>query len=515
MEQTTRSTDSILKRYAFTLVVNFFRLGVGLVQSTLVPRALGPKAYGDFFFILNSATRLRGFLNLSAADAFFTYNSKNVRSGTALYVFALWTIIQLFLLLSFVAGSYMFGFGNLLFPDQAFWIVSILVVLEWLLFASALLIQFGDAKAETVKVQRANLIALFVQLILLIGLFLGSSLTLLTFTGVRFIYALVAIFIIVVFLRSRYREYIGSFEKKRVKPVLKYFISFCAPLVVLQVFGTFVEWFDRWFLQFVAGSVEQGFFSIAHQWSTVLLIFATSVLTILWREIAFAFSRADTERVQQLFSRAFKGLFFLTFFCCVPIIFNARIILVLVAGEAYESAATVLVFMMFYASYLMLSQLTTYCFYALEAVKLFGKVALVGLTIKLLLTYVLLAPHDFLVPGLGLGSLGLGIQNAVSGFAIVNINLYVLARLIGVRFWPFLGVQITILLILSFFGFLATLLAMQVTELFFLQLLIMGGLFLAMASLTVFFRPELVGITREELRYYAAVVARKVNRFYP
>jgi len=45
--------DSLKKRYFHKLFANLFGLGVSLITQAIIPRVLGPKAYGDFSFLTN------------------------------------------------------------------------------------------------------------------------------------------------------------------------------------------------------------------------------------------------------------------------------------------------------------------------------------------------------------------------------------------------------------------------------------------------------------------------------
>ena len=68
----TRKEDSLNKRYAYSLFANIVGLGAGMIAAMVIPRGLGPAAYGNFSFLTNFFQQLIGFLGLGTPNAFYT-----------------------------------------------------------------------------------------------------------------------------------------------------------------------------------------------------------------------------------------------------------------------------------------------------------------------------------------------------------------------------------------------------------------------------------------------------------
>ncbi|GAH85102.1 unnamed protein product, partial [marine sediment metagenome] len=64
--------DSLKKRYFFKLCANLIGLPISIVIQSIIPRGLGPSAYGDFTFLTNFFTKVTGFFDAGTSIAFYT-----------------------------------------------------------------------------------------------------------------------------------------------------------------------------------------------------------------------------------------------------------------------------------------------------------------------------------------------------------------------------------------------------------------------------------------------------------
>ena len=70
------STDSLKKRYFAKLSANFAGFAMSLVTEAIVPRGLGPRAYGNFSFLSNFFTQVVGMLDMGTSTCFYTKLSR-------------------------------------------------------------------------------------------------------------------------------------------------------------------------------------------------------------------------------------------------------------------------------------------------------------------------------------------------------------------------------------------------------------------------------------------------------
>ncbi len=292
--------------------MNAFKLVIGVINSTIVPKALGPKDFGDYQFLFRGSGSIRDASTFGTTAAFFTYSSKNVRSGNAFLIFLGWNVFQLILVIAIISASAFFNFRAFLYPDQSLYYIVVVSLLDWTNYVSLNLIQFGESKAENVYVQKINFYSNLVKLVATTGLYLYNVLDLNSYIVVNYIGSLFIVAIIMAhFLkrseRSRYFEPISLSE---IRQISRYFIAYCSPLIVYNIFGFVATYFDRWFLEFTSGSVEQAYFAVSFQWANISLLFTTSVLNIFWREISFSLAGKDFERVRRIYTKSVRSLFF-------------------------------------------------------------------------------------------------------------------------------------------------------------------------------------------------------------
>ena len=64
--------DSLKKRYSIKLLANIIAALINAVIVAVVPKALGPVAYGQFVYIQDFFMKFIGFLDMGSSIAFFT-----------------------------------------------------------------------------------------------------------------------------------------------------------------------------------------------------------------------------------------------------------------------------------------------------------------------------------------------------------------------------------------------------------------------------------------------------------
>jgi len=72
VEKDSLKEASLKKRYFAKLSTNLIGLGIGLITQAVIPRGLGPKAYGDFSFLSSFFIRVVGFLDMGTSIGFYT-----------------------------------------------------------------------------------------------------------------------------------------------------------------------------------------------------------------------------------------------------------------------------------------------------------------------------------------------------------------------------------------------------------------------------------------------------------
>ena len=92
--------DSLKKRYLFRLSTNLIGLSMSLLTQAIIPRGLGPKAYGDFSFLSNFFEQIVNFFDMGTSTGFYTKLSQRQRdTGLIIFYlrFSIFVAIALFL----------------------------------------------------------------------------------------------------------------------------------------------------------------------------------------------------------------------------------------------------------------------------------------------------------------------------------------------------------------------------------------------------------------------------------
>ena len=100
---------SLKKRYLAKLAANLVGLGINLVTQAIIPRGLGPKAYGDFSFLSNFFTQIMGFLDMGTSIGFYTKLSQRQKDFGLVSFYLSFTGLFSFLLLMFVGCIHVTG----------------------------------------------------------------------------------------------------------------------------------------------------------------------------------------------------------------------------------------------------------------------------------------------------------------------------------------------------------------------------------------------------------------------
>lgn len=413
--------DSVRSRYTVTLAVQLFRLLQSALSSTLVLRALGPVTYGNYSFLLSTATTLRGLFDNGSQQAFFTFSAQERASGSLTKLYGLVVAGQLVLVLSIVALAALTGKTGWLWHaqrlDQIFWVT----VLEWMIFLAASLQQLGDSKGLTVNLQ---LIGAAVSLVSIVGLLLlwsRARLNFYTFVWLNLASAGLTCASLAYWLLARHQAIFwrGTFE---IRHYVRRWWKFAAPIIPLQFYLPVVAYLGVYLIQRWYGPQEQGYYGLALQWSTFALLFTNAAVWIFWREIAHH-TAAGAFSVAAATYRQFSQLFFsLAVILACWLSAGSSVFVRVVAGDRYIPAGPVLAVMAFYPVAQTLGQLTTSALKATEQTARYSRWCLLLSVPDLILTYLLLAPRTARVPGLHLGALGLASKTAI--YALVSVQFY-------------------------------------------------------------------------------------------
>jgi O-antigen/teichoic acid export membrane protein len=520
------STDSSLKnRFAFKLASNVGSAFLGLAAMAVVPRALGPADYGRFEFLSMNFKLILDSLTLHVPTAFFNWISRkahkedaDVSVGVTLYVVA----AAILLFLGIIAISIESGLHATLWPDIPpvyLWEGFGLTVV---VFLFQLCTYLADGKALTVVLEKQRL----AQNTARTGLFLLLAgfglLSLHTYFASQILVAGIAAAVAIVWL---YRK--KAFTLKVVKPWLfppseitryvTFLKGYVRPLVVLVAVGFLLNYFDRWFLQFIGGSSQYGYFGLSDRLGAVAIIFTTAMTPLLTREFAFAYEEADKIRLAGLFDRIRIFLFLAAATSCFLSVSSAPLIDI-IGGDKFKGAVIPMSIMALYPIHQTFGQLSSSLMIATGQTGLYAKIGIFCAIAGIPVTYFLMAPPTYAIPGMGIGATGLAIKMVVMNVLGTNIQLFYNTRYLDTSFVKWVVLQLKVVVLLYAAAWAAYFVINRVPGdlllgLNFLHLApatfgtivrfgLAGLTYLAMVAVLVVAAPELAGVGKDEFRQF-------------
>ena len=437
--------DSLKKRYFIKLAKSGIDALINVILLLFVPRVLGPANYGSFNFIRDSFQKIIAISDLNLGNAHINYTARKENSGVATNVYFSYALLLGLLMFLFVTFGEVSGLGDLIFPGQKTEYLFLGVVLAYLMYLFTAMRGFADSKGATFGFELRSMAVSVVLFLALLVLFLTDSLNLTTFFMQR-----IALFILLLYFATRYLKQEVNFKPRfvniyepQVKAIIREFLLFSNPLITLSVFGLVFGFFDRWFLQFIYGSVSQGFFGLAFTLSSIAGLFLAPMTPLLMQSVAKADEMNDIVGVKSAFEMV-KFLYLLSAFLSIFFMFHTEEIVDLIGGNEYSGAGPTVLVMLLYPIHVVYGQFCGGVLIALRKTRLYRNGVLISILGGAFISYFLLAPKTYIIPGLELDSLGLAMKMVLIQLFSVNLLLYFVAKQINVKFSHYLLSQFVI-----------------------------------------------------------------------
>ena len=498
-----KKEDSLKKRYLAKLAANLIGLAIGVVTQAIIPRGLGPKAYGDFSFLSNFFAQITCFLDMGTSTCFYTKLSQRQQDFGLVSFYLSFTGIVFFLLLVFVGCIHVSGVYTTLLPDQLLFYIYLATVWGMLTWLVQVLNKMADAYGVTVSTEIARVIQKGLGLVLILALFFSNQLNLAHF----FLYHyFILIFLTLAFIwvmgRSGYSlRRSWKFTLDQIMAYTKEFYNYSHPLFVYALVGLIVGVLDRWMLQKFSGSVEQGFYGLSYQIGAVCFLFTSAMTPLITREFAIAFGEKDLREMARLFRRYIPMLYAIAAYFACFIVVEANKVTFIMGGGKFQHAALAVMIMAFYPIHQTYGQLSGSVFYATGQTALYRNIGVSFMLIGLPVTYFLIAPGHML--GLNAGATGLAIKMVALQFIGVNVQLWFNARLLRLHFWRYIGHQIVsvgCLLGIAAISMFVVDKGLGLHDKVILSFLLSGVLYTLMVMVLGYVQPVLFGLQRRDIR---------------
>ena len=400
-------SDSLIIRFFSKIFSRGSSFLFSLLTIGIVPRILGPEAYGSFNYLNTSLSRLIQFLQLRTNIAFFIKFSKKNEEKKIVGFFTFFLILIALITIFFVVILSQSTLSHYLFPDSARSTIYFVLIFSLLNYFVKSLRSMIDALGLTIKNELAFFLGSFLFTILILITYYLNILDL----NIYILISCSSSFFIVIYgllILKNYGEIKGNDFIINKDERINYqndFIKYVKPLIAISFLTFFSTIFDRWLLQKFYGSVDQGYFSLAFKLSGYFFVFTASIIPLIQREFAAEVEKGNYNRVKNIYYTYGQSLFFLSTIFGVFIAINSEFIISFIAGEEYLETQKILFLLIFYNLYRTKAQFATSFYYSIDDTKGLRKNAIIVNVFAIPLAFFLIAPSKFF--GFGLGSMGL------------------------------------------------------------------------------------------------------------
>jgi O-antigen/teichoic acid export membrane protein len=418
------SSLNLKNRILFSFISNVVRSILVFFNSLALARILGPVDFGRMSFLIATFLSLKGLLDMFTSSAFFTFLSQRSQTKKFVNIYISYLFIQIIIILIIL----------LLCPSSVIDLVwkgenKLLLVLAFLaVFMQnsiwGVVSQMAESQRKTVSAQKIqNAITIVIIFCNFLFWKTGKLNLEIIFISIFINWLIASSIAYKLYTPLEESEYYSRSFYSDLNSVFTQFKNYCLPFVPYVIVSFFYDFLDRWFLQNWSGSKEQGYYSIASQFSAVSLIATISLLKILWKEIAEAHHLQDSARVNYLFNKTNKILYVFGAILSCFFIPWIKEILDFFFGENYKSALIPMTIMFIYPIHQSIGQVIGTMYLALGLSKEYVIIGIIFMVISIFISYLLLAPRTSLFPGLALASSGLAIKMVL--MQIISANVYI------------------------------------------------------------------------------------------
>ena len=496
--------DSLKKRYSFKLFASIISGIIGAILISIIPKALGPIAYGQFTFLQNFFMQIIGFLDMGSSIAFFTKLSARHTRKELITFYFIYSLIVLSIVVFFIFTIGTFNYSQTILPDIPKEYIFMGLFFGFFTWYTQIFIKISDAYALTVSAELIKICHKIASLLLLLYFVYFTAFDLDSYF--YFHYLTLASFLVILswlFVKKQiFSKELFNLENFSIKNLSKEFIEYCHPLLLYSIVGLCVGFFDIWILQKMAGSIQTGFYGLAFSLSTICLIFTSAMIPIITREFAKSYEQKDLEEMKKLYLRYVPMLYSLAAYFGIFISVQSETVLNIFTDDKFKDAYVVLMIIAFYPIHQTYGQLSGSVFYATGQTLLYRNINLVSMGIGLILSILL-------IYYLELEAIGLAIKMLIGPLFATNIQLYYNAKFLNFKMKSFLFHQVYTVLFFVVLAYISSNITSFDSNI--LTFLISGFIYTILVIIATYIFPQVFATTRDEIKDIASKIVVKIK----
>lgn len=485
--------DSLKKRYMVKLFANIVNGLINIILVAIVPKALGPVAFGQFSYLQQFFSQIVGFLDAGTSMAFFTKLSANHHRSELITFYFIYSFIILVFITLFIYTIKGLGYTDSMFPnipDQYLYVGMGLGFLTWF---TQIYIKISDAYALTTSVELLKITHKISTMLLL--LYFVNYLVFDLSAYFYFNYLASISFILIIFLffirKSIFTKSLLTFNLQFYQ-LIKEFVIYSYPIFLFSIVGIGIGLFDIWLLQKMSGSTETGFYNLSYSIAAMCFLFTSAMTPIITREFSKSYEKQDIEHIIRLFHRYIPMLYSIAAFFAIFISFQSENLIHIFTDEKFKNATFALVIIAFYPIHQTYGQLTGSLFFATGQTNTYKNIGLISSLIGLPLTFLLLYVFQ-------LGALGLAWKIVIVQIIAVNIQLYFNCKFLKISITPFLKHQLYSVVFFVALAFISKVSLFSIDQIL-LNFIFSGAFYTLLVMIGGFIFPTIFATTRDEIR---------------
>ena len=339
-------TPTLARRYLFKLLANIASVPVYLIMEAILPRALGPRLYGEYSFATNLFYQLSGFLDMGTSTCLYNSLSRRQTEGSLIAFYM--RVSALVFGITMAVALFLFScptVGNALMPDVPLWLTPFAALWAFLTWWGRVLRSMNDAIGATVPSEIVRSTISLAAVGFLVLLFVCDVLNIATlFVQQYLMLGLTALGYWLVTVRcgrgcwENGGNLVLSLSRERRSAYTKEFFDYSNPLFVQALLAFLMIACERWLLQFFNGSTEQGFFALSQKVGMACFLFVSAMTPLLMRELSIAWGKKDVVAMGRLVDRFAPLLYVVAaYFSCFTLV-EAAAVVELFGGAEFAAA---------------------------------------------------------------------------------------------------------------------------------------------------------------------------------
>tara|TARA_R110000796_G_scaffold197152_2_gene313562 strand:- start:6294 stop:7775 length:1482 start_codon:yes stop_codon:yes gene_type:complete len=490
-------SDSLNRRYAIKLLANIVTGIINGLLVAIVPKALGPAAYGYFTFLQQFYSQLISFIDTSTSTSFFTKLSARNSRKELIKFYTLFSILLLLVLLLSVFLVKQLGYSAFFLtdiPDEYIYLGLWFGFLTWF---TQIFIKISDAYAITVSVEIIKIIHKLLMLGVLLYIVNHLTFDLSLYYYFHFL-SMVSFIFVLIFLFNNKGIISAAVLSVKVdyKRICFEFYKFCSPLFLFNCIAISIGIFDVWLLQNTSGSIETGFYGLAYSIAAMCFLFTAAMTPVISREFSKSFAENDLVEISKLFKRYVPMLYVIATYFSVFIAFEADNLLSIFADERFENAYFALVIFAFYPLHQTYGQINASLFFASDETVKYRNIGLFCSLVGLIFSYFFIYKYEY-------GAAGFAMKMVLIQLLSVNIQLYFNVKFLKLKLSDFMCHQIYSVVIFSIIAYITKVSMFQNVIYDF----ILSGIIYTLVFLVfLFLYPHVFGFKKEDIIYIKSLV---------